>query len=116
MTPDPALFPAMFARLPLADLPLPPETVEGRMLAAPEGLAVFFTFHRDVTLPAHSHGAQWGTVLAGSVTLTVEGETRTYRPGESYFIPAGAVHAAEVPAGSKVLDVFEEADRYAPRR
>jgi quercetin dioxygenase-like cupin family protein len=36
-----------------------------------------------ITLPPHSHGDQWGTVLAGQLALTREGETRVYRPGES---------------------------------
>ncbi|MEE4120248.1 MAG: cupin domain-containing protein [Paracoccaceae bacterium] len=80
-----------------------------------QGLAVFFTFHEDVELPAHSHGAQWGTVLAGQVALTRDGEERVFHPGENYMIAAGVVHSARVAAGSVVLDVFEEADRYAIR-
>jgi len=94
-------------------LPLPEDKVSARALRSDKGLVVFFTFHEDVDLPAHSHGAQWGTVLEGSMELTISGETRTVRPGDSYSIPAGAEHSARIPAGAVILDIFEEADRYA---
>jgi len=76
------------------------------------GLAVFFSVHEDIELPPHSHKAQWGTVLAGRLDLTVDGTTTTYHPGDSYFIPSGVTHAVRVAAGSRLLDVFEEPDRY----
>ena len=93
-------------------LPLPEGAVSTSAMRTEQGLAVFFTVHRDVTLPPHSHGDQWGTVLAGQLALTREGRTQVYAPGESYFIPAGQEHAASVPAGSVILDVFAEPDRY----
>jgi len=46
----------------------------------------------------------------------MDGQTRTIRPGESYFIPAGTVHGASIPAGTQILDVFAEADRHAVKR
>ena len=44
--------------------------------------------------------------------FTIGGETRTYRAGDSYSIPAGVEHGALIKAGTRVIDVFEEADRY----
>ena len=73
---------------------------------------VIFEVLQDFTLPPHAHLAQWGTVLEGCVELTMNGETRTCLPGDSYNIPAGVEHGAEVQAGSKVIDIFEEPDRY----
>ena len=72
----------------------------------------FFTFLKDFELPAHSHKAQWGTVVEGEVELTIGGVTKTYGPGESYDIPAGVEHGGTVKAGSLVIDAFAEADRY----
>lgn len=81
-----------------------------------QGLAVFFTY-----LPRRRDAAraqprtQWGTVLAGQIALTRGGEGQLFRPGESCVIEADVVHSARVAAGSVVLDVFEEADRYPVR-
>jgi quercetin dioxygenase-like cupin family protein len=97
------------------DLPIPEDIVTATGFRSEKGLVAFFNVHKDVTLPPHSHGAQWGTVLEGSIELTMNGVTRTYGPGESYDIPAGVEHGATVPAGSKLIDIFEESDRYAFR-
>ena len=69
-------------------------------------------FLTDFDLPPHAHKAQWGTVIEGEAELTIAGETRVYRPGETYNIPDGAEHSARLKAGTQVIDVFEEADRY----
>lgn len=82
-------------------------------MQSPEGLVVFFTFAVDLDLPAHAHGAQWGTVIAGEIELTIGDDTAIRRPGDSYTIPAGVMHSARIKAGTSVIDVFEEADRYA---
>jgi quercetin dioxygenase-like cupin family protein len=97
-------------------LPVPEDAVTTHAVRSDEGLVVFFSAHKDVEIPPHAHKGQWGTVLEGSLELTIEGETRTYQPGESYNIPAGVEHSAKLPAGAKVLDVFEEPDRYALKR
>ncbi len=107
--------PDFIRAFPALDLPFPDDVVTTNVIRSESGLAVFFTFHKNFSLPEHSHKGQWGTVLEGSLELTISGETRTYRPGESYSIPSGAVHSAEVPAGTVVVDVFEEPDRYPLR-
>ncbi len=103
----------LITRLPLADLPF--SGADGYMLRSERGLAVFFHFKEETALPPHSHGAQWGTVLAGEIELTIGGVTRTYRPGESYSIRPGEVHSGHIPAGVRLLDVFEEKDRFQER-
>mgnify|MGYP001138721532 CR=1 FL=1 len=76
------------------------------------GLVAFFTFPKDMELPMYSHGAQWGTAVEGEIELTIGGETKVYRAGDSYSIPAGVEDGAMIKAGTRVIDVFEEADRY----
>ena len=66
-------------------------------------------------MPEHSHGAQWGVVLEGSMTFTIGGETRTYEPGDTYYVPAGVVHSAVLSPGYVGIDVFADPDRYRPR-
>jgi quercetin dioxygenase-like cupin family protein len=97
------------------DVPFPEEVVRTAAIRSDHGLVVFFTFLKDMTLPVHAHGAQWGTVVEGEIVFTIGGETRTFRPGDSYSIPAGAEHGARIAAGTRVIDVFAEADRYPLR-
>ena len=75
-------------------------------------LAGIFPNPQGLRIARYSHGAQWGTVLEGQIELTIGGETRTYGPGEAYNIPAGVLHSGKIPAGTKVIDIFEEPERY----
>lgn len=104
--------PEIITRLPAADLPFPPDKVRSNVVQSEHGQVVFFQINEDVEIPTHSHKGQWGSVLEGQVELTIGNETRVLRPGSSYYIPAGAPHSAKLRAGTKVVDFFEEADRY----
>lgn len=108
-------YPDFINALPAIDVPFPDDVVTTAVVRSDAALVVFFTFHKAMTLPMHSHGAQWGTVVEGEIEFTIGGETRIYRPGDSYSIPAGVQHGATITAGTRVIDVFEEADRYAIR-
>ena len=104
--------PDFIISLPAIDAPFPPSKVKTHALKSDRGLMVFFEILEDMELPPHSHKAQWGTVLDGQIELTIGDKTRIYRPGDSYNIPAGVVHSGKIPAGTKVIDVFEEPERY----
>jgi quercetin dioxygenase-like cupin family protein len=108
-------YPAFMQAFPGLVVPLPDDQVRIHAIRSDAGLVVFFDFLKDTALPPHSHKGQWGTVIAGQITLTIDGTTRICRPGDSYDIPAGAVHSALVMAGTKAMDVFEEPDRYPLR-
>lgn len=108
-------FPDFIDALPVVVLPFPEDIVSARAIRSDRGLVVFFTFHRAMDLPAHAHGPQWGTVVAGEIVFTIGGTTRTYRPGDSYSIAADEVHSARIAAGTQAIDVFAEADRYPLR-
>lgn len=105
-------YPDFIKSFPSLDVPFPEDVVVTRAIRSDRGLVVFFEFLKDMELPAHSHGPQWGTVLSGQIEFTIGGKTQTYGPGESYDIPAGVVHSAKIPAGLKAIDVFAEPDRY----
>ena len=107
--------PAFIDALPALDLPFPDSVVTSRAVRSERGLVVFFTFHEDFELPPHAHGPQWGTVVAGGIDFTIGGETRHYGPGDSYDIPGGVEHGARIAAGTTVIDVFAEPDRYPLR-
>jgi len=105
-------FPDIITRLPEIELPMPATTVRTHLVQSENGQVVFFQILKDVELPAHSHKGQWGTVLAGTVKLTVSGTTQVHTAGSAYYIPAGAVHSAWLAAGTKIIEFFEEPDRY----
>ena len=105
-------FPKFIQDMHALDLPFPAEMVKTHCIRSDKGLMVIFDVLQEISLPPHSHLGQWGTVIEGSIKLTIDGETKTYKPGESYNIPSGVVHSATIYAGSKVMDIFEEPDRY----
>ena len=107
--------PAFIKDQPALDLPFPDSIVTTSAIRSDTGLMVMFEFHEDFAMPEHHHKAQWGTVLAGQVELTIAGEAKTYLPGQSYSIPSGVPHAVKVTAGTKAIDIFEEPDRYGLR-
>ena len=53
----------------------------------------------------HTHPAETAhIVLEGEMTLTMDGQTHTFRAGERCDVPAGAVHSARMgPAGCRYL-------------
>jgi quercetin dioxygenase-like cupin family protein len=62
-----------------------------------DGPGANYPDHRHATETAH-------IILAGEMTLTMKGKTRTYRAGERCDVPAGAVHSAEMgPRGCRYL-------------
>ena len=108
-------FPEFIQDLPALDLPFSDDIVQSRVVRSDGGLVVFFTFLQDVHLPAHSHLAQWGTVVTGRVEMTLNGVTEVKLAGDSWDIPSGVEHEVKIRAGSLVIDVFQEPDRYPIR-
>ena len=106
-------YPDMITGLPRADIPI--DGVRGWIAQAPNCQIVFFDIDPIGEIPPHSHGEQWGVVVEGEMELTIEGVTRRYGPGDSYHIPAGAVHGARFLSHFRAIDVFADADRYRPR-
>ena len=106
-------YPELIQSLPEVDVPM--EGVRGRLLQGRDRQVVFFDIDPIGSIPLHTHGAQGGIVVQGEMELTIGGETRTYRAGDSYYVPAGVEHGATFTTPFKAIDVFEEPDRYRAR-
>jgi hypothetical protein len=110
---DPNEFPAFVRDLPEADLPF--EGLRGWLLQSDSGQVLFNESEVEVSVPEHSHGDQYGIVIAGEIDLTIGGRTRTFRRGDTYFIPGGTGHGALIRSGFRAVDYFSDWDRYRPR-
>ncbi len=106
-------FPEIIRRLPEADAHLPGITL--RLLQGPTACATFVEATEDAVVLEHSHGAQWGIVVSGQLVLTIGGKTRVYQPGDEYYVPAGVPHSAKLSKGVRVIDFFDDPDRYRPK-
>jgi quercetin dioxygenase-like cupin family protein len=62
----------------------------------------------NAVVPAHSHPhEQAGTAISGEFELTIGGETRWLKPGDTYIIPGGVEHGARTgDAPVQILDIF----------
>ena len=107
-------FPEFIRSLPQVDSPL--ASLRGWMLQTGEALAMFYEIPDGVEVPEHAHGAQWGVVIEGSVEFTIGGETKTYGPGDTYYVPDSVAHSAVIHPGFVGIDVFADADRYTARK
>lgn len=85
---------------------VPGPGVEMRIIHGEKMTMVFFRLEPGSRIPEHAHPhEQMGTVLAGSVKLTVGVETKIVRSGEAYRIPSQAVHSGK--CGDSVTEVIE---------
>ncbi len=103
-------YPEVITRMPEADVPL--AGVRGWLSQATDHQIVFFEIDPIGELPPHSHGEQWGIVVEGEMELTIGGQAKRYKPGDSYHIPSGVVHGAKFLTHFRAIDVFADAERY----
>jgi quercetin dioxygenase-like cupin family protein len=62
-----------------------------------DGPGAFYPDHTHSDLTAH-------IILDGEMTLSMNGESRTYRVGDRCDVPAGAVHSAQMgPRGCRYI-------------
>ena len=106
-------FPELITGLPEADIPF--EGVRGWISQAADHQVVFFDIEPIGEVAPHRHGEQWGVVFEGEMELTIDGQTKRYGPGDTYHIPAGALHGAKFLSHFRAIDVFADADRYKPK-
>lgn len=108
MTPD--SFPDIIKTLPQVDIQL--DGVEGWLAQGDTFQIVFFEIQPKVTIPPHSHKAQFGFVLEGSMTLTIGETTHQLKAGDSYYIPENEIHHGKFHTFVRAMDFFAEPHRY----
>jgi quercetin dioxygenase-like cupin family protein len=103
-------YPDVIKNLPEADVAF--KGVRGWISQAKDHQIVFFDIEPIGEISPHSHCAQWGMVIEGEMDLTIGGITKTYKRGDSYFIPEGEVHSAVFKRRTWALDFFADKNRY----
>jgi quercetin dioxygenase-like cupin family protein len=66
-----------------------------------------FRLKAGFPLPVHEHPhEQTGYLVSGRLRLTIGGETHDARPGDSWCVPGGVPHGAEVLEDAVAVEVF----------
>lgn len=66
-----------------------------------------FHLEKGSLLPRHSHpNEQTGYMLSGRMRFTIGDENYDVEPGDSWCIPAGIEHSAELLEDSYIIEVF----------
>ena len=104
------VFPDPIRSLPKADIPI--DGISAYLSQATDHQLIFMQFEKDADLPEHSHAAQVGFVLRGSIELTIDGNKREYGKGDIYYIPENVIHSGKIHAGYADITFFDESDRY----
>jgi quercetin dioxygenase-like cupin family protein len=107
-------FPEIISGLPEADIPF--KGVRGWLSQSDDHQIVFFEIEPIGEVAEHKHGAQWGVVFEGEMSLTINGETKTYRKGDSYYIATGVLHSANFTKKTWLMDFFADKQRYLPKQ
>jgi quercetin dioxygenase-like cupin family protein len=70
--------------------------------------AIWVTIEPNIDFPYHQHPhEQLGVMIEGRLELSMNGESRNLRPGDTYVIPPFLPHKAKTgPEGCVVVDVF----------
>ena len=86
----------------------PAEGVEIRVVPGEKMTLVFFYLAPGAKIPEHSHPhEQIGTVLKGSLELSIGADKRIVHPGQAYVIPSEVPHRGKnLEAPSEIIEVF----------
>lgn len=113
MTSD-KFFPDIISRHPSADIPI--DGVKSHLIQTEQQQFVFMQFDKDSEVPEHFHEAQWGVVLEGEMELTIAGQKKNLKKGDTYYIGKEIRHSAKIKKGFTDLTLFNQPDRYKVKK
>jgi quercetin dioxygenase-like cupin family protein len=78
-----------------------------RFVHAERMTCAYWEIKAGSVLPEHAHPhEQVATIIRGAFEMTVDGETRTIKPGDVVVIPSGAKHRGRALTDCSIFDVF----------
>ena len=86
----------------------PVEGVKIRVVPGDKMTLVFFYLAPGAEIPEHAHPhEQIGTVLKGSIELSIGADKRIVKPGQAYVIPSDVLHKGKnLDAPAEIIEVF----------
>ena len=111
MTGKSDFYPKEITALPDADIAF--KGVAGKILQGENCQLVFMKIEAIGDVLPHKHGAQWGIVIEGEMLLTIDGVEKSYKKGDTYYVPEGVVHSAQFVTQVYLVDFFADKERYS---
>jgi quercetin dioxygenase-like cupin family protein len=96
------MFPDIIQKIPLRDYSI--DGLEVHVDHTSIGTVYFVSTTKEIIFPVHSHAEQWSIVVRGECRFTMNGETKIYRQGDTYRIPAGVPHQITLSANYSEVD------------
>lgn len=88
-------------------LPVLPGIARKTLVHGDRTLMTEFRLEQGSQLPKHVHPhEQTGYLVAGRIRLAIGGEQRELAPGDSWCIPGGVEHGAEILEDAVAIEVF----------
>ncbi len=103
-------FPDFIKKLPNINLKI--DGLESYLSQGNNHQIVFMNFDKDISIPNHSHSAQFGIVLEGKIDLLIDGCNKTYYKGDIYVIAKDTMHSAKIYAPYSDITFFDEKNRF----
>lgn len=103
----------------IAPIDLQPGRVRGRRIEGDRLTVAVIELDPEAVVPEHRHHhEQIGVCITGSITITLEGESRTFGPGGTWRILADRPHVAVAgPEGAVAIEAFTPVrDDWSDRR
>lgn len=102
--------PEMITNLPEIDMP--GESIKGYLIQGESNQSLFFIVKAGTYLPEHSHASQWGIVIEGEFEIAFGDVKKTYRKGDTYFVPEGTLHSGNYISDTITFDVFDDKNKF----
>ena len=109
----------MFSKLSTTGyLPVLPGISRKTLVHGNKTLMTEFRLEKGSNLPKHAHPhEQTGYLVAGRIRLAIGAELRELVPGDSWCIPGGVEHGAEIIEDAVAIEVFAPLrEDYLPER
>jgi quercetin dioxygenase-like cupin family protein len=103
-------FPEFIEGLPQGEVPMPGS--RAFVLQAEKHQVVFLRLEKDISVPEHSHAAQWEVPVEGTAEVKIGGQTKVYGPGQAFYVGNGVPHSGKVKAPYAAILIFDAPDRY----
>lgn len=82
----------------------------GKFVHTPTMTIAHWEIKAGSILPLHNHvHEQVVNMIEGELEMTIGGETRVMKPGQTYSIPSDVPHSGKALTDCKVIDVFTPA-------